>query len=70
MPELVISDGLWKRAFGGDPGILGKSMRMDTDLYQVIGVMPPDYHDPGKNNERQEYRGLGRNQFLRRADGR
>jgi len=48
VPELVISDGLWKRAFGGDPGILGKSMRMDTDLYQVIGVMPPDYHDPGK----------------------
>jgi predicted permease len=46
--ELVISDGLWKRAFGGDPGILGKSMRMDTDLYRVIGVMPPDYHDPGK----------------------
>jgi putative ABC transport system permease protein len=48
MTELVISDGLWKRAFGGDPGILGKSMRMDTDLYQVIGVMPPEYHDPGK----------------------
>ncbi len=48
LPELVISDGLWKRAFGGDPGILGKSMRMDTDLYQIIGVMPPDYHDPGK----------------------
>jgi putative ABC transport system permease protein len=48
LPELVISDGLWKRAFGGDPGILGKSMRMDTDLYHVIGVMPPEYHDPGK----------------------
>ena len=46
--EVVISDGLWQRAFGGNPGILGKSMRMDTDLYQVIGVMPPDYHDPGK----------------------
>jgi putative ABC transport system permease protein len=23
-------------------------MRMDTDLYHVIGVMPPEYHDPGK----------------------
>jgi predicted permease len=48
LTELVISDGLWKRAFGGDPAVLGKSMRMDTDVYQVIGVMPPDYHDPGK----------------------
>jgi ABC-type antimicrobial peptide transport system permease subunit len=47
MPELLISDGLWKRAFGRDPGILGKSLRMDTDLYHVIGVMPPGYHDPG-----------------------
>jgi predicted permease len=46
--EVVISDGLWKRAFGGDPGILGRSLRMDTDLYHVVGVMPPGYHDPGQ----------------------
>jgi len=25
-PEVVISDGLWKRAFGGDPHIVGKSI--------------------------------------------
>ena len=47
MLEVVISDGLWKRAFGGDPAILGRGLRLDTDLYHVIGVMPPGFHAPG-----------------------
>jgi predicted permease len=46
--EVLISDGLWKRAFAADPGILGKSLRLDNDLYRVIGVMPAGYHDPGQ----------------------
>ena len=46
--EVVISDGLWKRAFGRDPAILRRSLRMDTDVYRVVGVMPPGYHDPGR----------------------
>src|SRR5438477_6084265 len=45
--EVVISDGLWKRMFGSDPNILSKSIRMDTDLYRIVGVMPPSFHDPG-----------------------
>ena len=46
--DVVISDGLWKRAFGGDPHIVGRSLRGDNDLYRVIGVMPPDFRDPGR----------------------
>jgi predicted permease len=46
--EALISDGLWKRAFGRDPQILGRSLRLDNDLYRVAGVMPPGYHDPGR----------------------
>ena len=49
--EGVISDGVWKSAFGGDPNILGRSVRLDNDLYQIIGVMPPGYHDPGRTPE-------------------
>jgi putative ABC transport system permease protein len=49
--EILISDGLWKRAFAGDPGILGKSLRLDNDLYRVIGVMPAGYRDPGRTAE-------------------
>src|SRR5437764_7517101 len=45
--EVVISDDLWRRDFGSDPNILGKSIRMDTDLYRIVGVMPPNFHDPG-----------------------
>jgi predicted permease len=49
--EVVISDSLWKRAFGTDPRILGKNLRLDNDLFHVIGVMPPGFHDPGRTEE-------------------
>jgi len=49
--EVVISDGLWKRAFGADPRILGKTVRLDNDVYQVVGVMPPGFRDQGKTSE-------------------
>ncbi len=51
--EVVISDGLWKRAFASDPGILGRSLRLDNDLYRVIGVMPAGYRDPGRTTEQR-----------------
>lgn len=44
----VISDSLWHKMFGGDPNILGKSFRLDMDLYTVIGVMPPEFRHPGR----------------------
>ena len=49
--EAVLSNGLWKREFAADPAILGKSLRLDNDLYRVIGVMPPGFHDPGRTPE-------------------
>ena len=49
--ELVISDGLWKSAFGGDPHILGKTLRVDNDPAQVVGVMPASFHDQGQNSD-------------------
>jgi len=45
---VVISDGLWKRLFGSDPNILGHKVYADTDLYTIIGVMPPQFRHPGK----------------------
>ncbi len=44
----VISDGLWRRGFGADPNILGRDLRLDNDLYTVVGVLPPSFHHPGK----------------------
>ena len=45
---VVISDGLWKRLYGSDPNVLGRKVYADTDLYTIIGVMPPGFRHPGK----------------------
>jgi len=47
----VISDALWKRRFGGDPGVLGKRIRIDNDLYSIIGVAPAAFRHPGRGTE-------------------
>ena len=44
---VVISDALWRRQFGADVNIIGKSIRLDEDPYTIIGVMPPDFRHPG-----------------------
>jgi putative ABC transport system permease protein len=49
--EIVISDGLWKRAFGADPHILGKTIRIDNDPAHVVGVMPANFRDQGQTSE-------------------
>ncbi len=52
--EVVITDGMWKRVFGADPRIVGKNLRLDNDLFHVIGVMPPGFHDPGRTAEERK----------------
>jgi predicted permease len=52
--EVLISDGLWKRAFGANPHILEKSVRLDTDLYRIVGVMPPGFDAPGRVEEERK----------------
>ena len=39
---VVISDSLWAREFGRDPGILGRKVQLDNDPYTIVGVLPPD----------------------------
>lgn len=51
---VVLSDGFWHREFGGDSKVIGKSIRLDGDLYQIFGVMPPGFHHPGKTLETEE----------------
>jgi putative ABC transport system permease protein len=45
---VVISDGLWRRAFGGARDIVGRKVVMDTDTYTIAGVMPPAFRHPGE----------------------
>ncbi len=46
---VVLSDGFWRRTFGGDPNALGRKIRLDSDLYTIIGVMPPEFRHPGRS---------------------
>ena len=46
-PEVVISDGLWHRAYGADPNIVGRILRLDNDPYTIIGVLPRGFRHPG-----------------------
>jgi predicted permease len=40
-PEnMILSDAYWRRRFGGDPGVIGRAITVDSRSRQVIGVMP------------------------------
>jgi putative ABC transport system permease protein len=41
--EVAIADGLWRRAFGADPGVLGRSILLNGAAHRIVGVMPPGF---------------------------
>ena len=43
--EVILTYKLWKNRFGGDYDILGKQVRMDGELYSVVGVLAPGATD-------------------------
>jgi predicted permease len=47
LEPVVISHGFWGRYYGSDPNIIGRKMRLDGDMYTIVGVMPPDFRHPG-----------------------
>jgi len=46
---VVLTYGAWQRHFGGDPGVIGRTIDLDfartpeVERYRVVGVMPPDF---------------------------
>lgn len=42
-PVAVLTYGFWQRYFGGDPRAIGETIRLDGEVYTVIGVVPPRF---------------------------
>jgi putative ABC transport system permease protein len=42
----IIGHNLWQRRFQGDPAVVGKTILLDTEQYEVIGVAPPEFNFP------------------------
>jgi putative ABC transport system permease protein len=43
---VVLSYGLWQRAFGGDPNLIGQTLSLDSQKFTVIGIMPSGFEFP------------------------
>ena len=44
--EVILSDAVWRRRFGADPQVVGRSLRLDGMTWTVIGVMPAGFGYP------------------------
>jgi predicted permease len=43
---VILSDGLWRRRFGADPAIVGRTIPLVAGAFEVVGVMPPEVTYP------------------------
>ena len=47
---VILSHGLWTRRFGGDPGLVGRSIEINRRKLTVVGVMPPGFRFPERDD--------------------
>ncbi|MES2697129.1 MAG: ADOP family duplicated permease [Verrucomicrobiota bacterium] len=56
--SIVLSDALWRRRFGADPSIVGRTIRLDATSFQVVGVMPSNFVVPTFDDNPQAWAAL------------
>ncbi|HEV2132040.1 MAG TPA: ABC transporter permease, partial [Longimicrobiaceae bacterium] len=54
---VVLSHGLWQRVYGGDPGVIGRTMQLNGEAHEIVGVMPASFRNFG-NTEVELWRPL------------
>jgi len=43
-PRAVLGHGLWRRAYGGDPSTVGRTITLDSKPVEIVGVAPAPFH--------------------------
>ncbi|HET7694469.1 MAG TPA: ABC transporter permease [Vicinamibacterales bacterium] len=44
--RVILTDAAWRGRFGGDPGIIGRSIQLDGEPHEIVGVLPADLDLP------------------------
>ncbi len=58
-PVVVLGHSYWQRRFGGDPGVIGRSVTLDGQMVTVIGVVPKEFNGPYNLIELDAYAPIG-----------
>src|SRR5262245_3103765 len=45
-PVMIISHEFWQTRFGGNPAVIGQTLRLNRELFTIVGVMPPEFEYP------------------------
>jgi putative ABC transport system permease protein len=48
---VVVSHGLWQRRFRGDPNVVGRTIEIDGQTAEIVGVMPEQFDFPAGSSE-------------------
>jgi putative ABC transport system permease protein len=61
---VILSYGLWKTQFGGDPGVVGRSISLNEKTHEVVGVMSSDFFFVGRDTQLWKPLGLNPSRFI------
>jgi len=50
-PVAILAHGYWQRTFGGDSGVVGRTIEFDQVAHTIIGVMPAEFYFPNDNQQ-------------------